>query len=74
MELQILKTDLNYDIKLPPILTKKRITPIFENWVDDNKEDLIELYKIITNYNKDMNFLNECTFSIFCSFCYQKSF
>ena len=46
---------------------------LYELWIDRNKEDLINIYKLIKNYDKDMNFLNECEFSIFCSFCYQKS-
>jgi hypothetical protein len=51
---------------------KKRKMP-YELWIEDNKEDLILIYKLIKNYDKDMDFLNECDFSLFCSFCYQKS-
>lgn len=56
------KNDINDDKKM-----------LYELWIDRNKEDLIDIYKLIKNYDKDMNFLNECDFSIFCSFCYQKS-
>ena len=45
----------------------------YDLWIEDNKEDIILIYKLIKNYDKDMDFLNECEFSIFCSFCYQKS-
>ena len=41
--------------------------------VYDNMDNLKDMYSMIKNYDKDMDFLNECEFSIFCSFCYDKS-
>jgi hypothetical protein len=57
-----------------PILSKKKTNRMpYDLWIEDNKEELIFVYKLIKNYDKDMDFLNNCEFSIFCSFCYQKS-
>lgn len=58
---------------LIPIKEKKKYKS-YDLWIEDNKEDLIFVYNLIRNYNKDINFLDNCNFSIFCSFCYQKSF
>lgn len=68
-----LKSNLDYNIKCGPvpIIDNK---PNFNKWFETNKEDLLEIYYMIKNYDKDMDFLNECEFDLFCSFCYQKSF
>lgn len=59
---------------LIPIVKKKELKKKnYELWIEDNKEDLIFLYNLIKNHDSNLNFLNECNFSIFCSFCYQKS-
>ena len=59
---------------LIPIVNRKKKSKPYDLWVEDNKDDLIFTYNLIKNYNKEINFLNNCNFSIFCSFCYQKSF
>ena len=60
--------------ELIPIVSKKKIKKMpYDLWIEDNKEELILVYKLIKNYDKEMDFLNNCEFSIFCSFCYQKS-
>ncbi len=60
--------------ELIPIVSKKKIKKMpYDLWIEDNKEELIFVYKLIKNYDKEMDFLNNCEFSIFCSFCYQKS-
>ena len=56
-----------------PIISKKSNKMPYDLWIEDNKPELIFIYKLIKNYDKDMDFLNNCEFSIFCSFCYQKS-
>lgn len=58
---------------LIPIVNRKKKCKPYDLWVEDNKEDLIFTYNLIKNYDIEMNFLNNCNFSIFCSFCYQKS-
>lgn len=73
ISLQNLKTKLNYNINTGPIpiINNK---PNYNKWFQENKDDLLEIYYMITNYNKDIDFLNECNFDLFCNFCYQKSF
>ena len=61
------------DNVLIPIINKKKKKIHYELWVEDNKEDLIVVYNLIKRYNKEMDFLNNCNFSLFCNFCYQKS-
>ena len=59
---------------LIPIISKKKNKKMsYDLWIEDNKPELIFIYKLIKNYDKDMDFLNNCEFSIFCNFCYQKS-
>ena len=60
--------------ELIPIVSKEKIKKMpYDLWIEDNKKELIFVYKLIKNYDKEMDFLNNCEFSIFCSFCYQKS-
>ena len=33
----------------------------YDLWIEDNKEDIILIYKLIKNYDKNMNFLNIVT-------------
>ena len=61
------------DILIPIVKRKELKRKNYELWIEDNKEDLIFLYNLIKNHDSNLNFLNECKFSIFCSFCYQKS-
>tara|TARA_Y100000591_G_C21834277_1_gene701550 strand:+ start:1815 stop:2018 length:204 start_codon:yes stop_codon:yes gene_type:complete len=58
---------------LIPIISKDNNKIKYKKWVYDNIDNLKDIYSMIKNYDKEMNFLNECEFSIFCSFCYDKS-
>ena len=58
---------------LIPIISKDNNKIKYKKWVYDNMDNLKDIYSMIKNYDKDMDFLNECEFSIFCSFCYDKS-
>ena len=58
---------------LIPIISKDNNKIKYHKWVNDNTDNLKDIYNMIKNYNKEMDFLNECEFSIFCSFCYDKS-
>ena len=58
---------------LIPIVNRKKKSKPYDLWLEDNKEDLIFTYNLIKNYDTKINFLNNCNFSIFCSFCYKKS-
>ena len=44
-----------------PIINNK---PNYNKWFEENKDDLLEIYYMITNYDKDMDFLNECNFDL----------
>ena len=54
-----------------PIIKKNKIN--YNKWVNDNLEELKDIYLMIKNYDKKIDFLNECDFSIFCSFSYDNS-
>lgn len=54
-----------------PIIKKNKIN--YNKWVNDNLEELKDIYSMIKNYDKKIDFLNECDFSIFCSFSYDNS-
>lgn len=58
---------------LIPIISKDNNKIKYKKWVYDNMDNLKDIYSMIKNYDQDMDFLNECEFSIFCSFCYDKS-
>ena len=58
---------------LIPIISKDNNKIKYKKWVYDNMDNLKDIYSMIKNYDKEMDFLNECEFSIFCSFCYDKS-
>lgn len=73
MKLQTFETKLNNKIKTGPIPIVNN-KPNYNIWVNENKDDLFHIYNMICKYDKEINFLNECTFDIFCNFCYNKSF
>lgn len=54
-----------------PIIKKNKIN--YNKWVNDNLEELKDIYSMIKNYDKKIDFLNECDFLIFCSFSYDNS-
>ena len=58
---------------LIPIISKDNNKIKYKKWVYNNMDNLKDIYSMIKNYDKEMDFLNECEFSIFCSFCYDKS-
>ena len=58
---------------LIPIINKDNKKIKYHKWLNDNLDNLKDIYSMIKNYDKKMDFLNECEFSIFCSFCYDKS-
>ena len=44
--------------ELIPIVSKKKIKKMpYDLWIEDNKKELIFVYKLIKNYDKDMDFL-----------------
>lgn len=57
---------------LVPIKTNKKKMK-FKKWVENNFEELKDIYIYIKKYDKEIDFLNECEFPIFCSFCYDMS-
>jgi hypothetical protein len=59
---------------LIPIRSKPKTTKMpYDLWIEYNEYDLNIIYRLIKNYNKDIDFLDKCEFNIFCNLCYEKS-
>jgi len=60
---------------LIPINNKKnKENKSYRKWVNENLDNLKDVYSMIKNYNNKINFLDECEFSLFCSFAYDNSY
>jgi hypothetical protein len=65
----------NMEQLLIPINNKKdKENKCYRKWVNDNLDNLKDVYTMIKNYDNNINFLDECEFSLFCSFAYDNSY
>tara|TARA_X000000950_G_C13540339_1_gene507343 strand:+ start:65 stop:340 length:276 start_codon:yes stop_codon:yes gene_type:complete len=71
-EINILRSNLNYDnLVIPPIPNIKNVIK-YENWLELNKDELNNIFDIIRRFKK-LNLLNEMEIDDFYKFCYNKS-
>lgn len=71
-EINILRSNLNYDnLVIPPIPNIKNVIK-YENWLELNKDELDNIFDIIRRFKK-LNLLNEMEIDDFYKFCYNKS-
>jgi len=65
----------NMEQSLIPINNKKdKENKSYRKWVNRNLDNLKDVYTMIKNYDNNINFLDECEFSLFCSFAYDNSY